>query len=309
MPVKSAQPKKEQKHYPPPNIRDQLSPELEAEYLEAVGDTSFNDLMESATTGVPPTRSRRNSADRSGGQDSSRGRVRRSAGRSQGVVSLRQFETPPEEGAELELVVTKFNADEGLYELSRPHAAVEVGNWEDVQEGQIVDVTITGNNKGGLECQIAGLRGFIPLGQLSIYRVEHPEDYVGQRLACVVTEANRDRRNLVLSHRAVMEREREEKRGKLLEELAPGQLREGIVRSIKDFGAFVDLDGADGLIHVSQLSWDRVNHPSEVLEIGQKVKVRVEKFDKDTGKISLSYREVGENPWEKAASKYYAERG
>jgi small subunit ribosomal protein S1 len=82
-------------------------------------------------------------------------------------------------------------------------------------------------------------------------------------------------------------------------------MREGIVRSLKDFGAFVDLDGVDGLIHVSQLSWDRVNHPSEVVEIGQKVKVRVEKIDKDTGKISLSYREVGENPWEKAASKYY----
>jgi small subunit ribosomal protein S1 len=138
-----------------------------------------------------------------------------------------------------------------------------------------------------------------------MYRVEQPEDYVGQRLACVVTEANRERRNLVLSHRAVMERERAEKRDKLLAELAPGQIREGIVRSLKDFGAFVDLDGADGLIHISQLSWDRVQHPSEVVEVGQKVKVRIEKFDKDTGKISLSYREVGENPWNKAASKYY----
>jgi len=221
-------------------------------------------------------------------------------------VPLRQFDEPPAEGAELELVVAKFNADEGLYELTRPNVAVEVGNWEDVTEGQIVDVTITGSNKGGLECQIAGLRGFIPLGQLSMYRVEHPEEYVGQRLACVVTEANRERRNLILSHRAVMEREREELREKLLAELAVGQIREGIVRSMKDFGAFVDLGGADGLIHVSQLSWDRVNHPSEVLEMGQKVKVRVEKFDKDTGKISLSYREVGENPWDKAASKYYA---
>ena len=307
MPVKSAQPKKEPKHYPPPNIRDQLSPELEAEYLAAVGETSFNDLMDSSTAGAPP--------EEIAPDTRVTGRVAKIhredifvdlPGRSQGVVSVRQFEEPPVEGAELELVVTKFNADEGLYELSRPHAAVAVGNWEDVQEGQIVDVTVTGSDKGGLECEIAGLRGFIPLGQLSIYRVEHPEDYVGQRLACVVTEANRDRRNLVLSHRAVMEREREEKRGKLLEELAPGQLREGIVRSIKDFGEFVDLDGADGLIHISQLSWDRVNHPSEVLEVGQKVKVRVEKFDKDTGKISLSYREVGENPWEKAASKYYA---
>ena len=306
-PVKTAAPKKEVQHYPPPNIRDQLSPELEAEYLAAVGELSFDNLMQSDTAGAPPTELAPDTRVT--------GRVAKIhrdnifvdlPGRSQGVVPLRQFEEPPAEGAELELVVAKFNADEGLYELTRPNVAVEVGNWEDVAEGQIVDVTITGSNKGGLECQIAGLRGFIPLGQLSMYRVEHPEDYVGQRLACVVTEANRDRRNLVLSHRAVMEREREEKRGKLLEELAVGQLREGIVRSLKDFGAFVDLDGADGLIHVSQLSWDRVNHPSEVLEVGQKVKVRVEKFDKDTGKISLSYREVGENPWDKAASKYYA---
>ncbi len=306
MPVKTATPKKEHKHYPPPNIRDQLSPELEAEYLAAVGELAFDNLMSSETAGAPATEL--------APETRVTGRVAKIhrddlfvdlPGRSQGVVPLRQFEVPPAEGAELELVVTRFNADEGLYELTLPTAAIDVGNWDEVSEGQIVEVTITGSNKGGLECQVASLRGFIPLGQLSIYRVEQPEDYVGQRLACVITEANRDRRNLVLSHRAVMEREREEKRGKLLEELAVGQLREGIVRSIKDFGAFVDLDGADGLIHVSQLSWDRVNHPSEVLEVGQKVKVRVEKFDPDTGKISLSYREVGENPWERAASKYY----
>jgi small subunit ribosomal protein S1 len=148
------------------------------------------------------------------------------------------------------------------------------------------------------------LRGFIPLGQVSLYRIENPEEFVGQRLACVVTEANRDRRNLVLSHRAVMERERNEQREKTLSELAPGQIREGVVRSLKDFGAFVDLGGVDGLVHISQLSWDRVAHPSEVVEIGQKVKVRIEKFDPDTGKVSLSYREVGESPWEKVDQKY-----
>jgi len=305
-PVKAPAPKQETKHYPPPNIRDQLTPELEAEYLAAVGELSIDNLMATETAGAPAVELAPDTR-----VTCRVAKIHREdvfvdlPGRSQGVVSLRQFEEPPVDGSELELVVAKFNADEGLYELTRPNVAVEVGNWEDVSEGQIVDVTITGSNKGGLECQISGLRGFIPLGQLSLYRVEHPEDYVGQRLACVVTEANRDRQNLVLSHRAVMEREREEKRGKLLAELAPGQIREGIVRSIKDFGAFVDLDGADGLIHFSQLSWDRVNHPSEVLEVGQKVRVRVEKFDKDTGKISLSYREAGENPWEKAASKYH----
>jgi small subunit ribosomal protein S1 len=307
-PVTTAAPppkKKEAKHYPPPNIRDQLSPELQAEYEAALGGVSFDALMQSDAGGeavpelLPETRVK--------------GRVAMISredvfidlgGRNQGIVPLRQFEEPPAEGTEVELIVVRFDAEEGLFELTRPTAAVDVGNWDEVREGQIVEVTVTGSNKGGLECQIAGIRGFIPMGQVSLYRVENPEEMVGQRLACVVTEANRDRRNLVLSHRAVMERERNEKRDKLLAELAPGQIREGIVRSIKDFGAFVDLGGVDGLIHVSQLSWDRVNHPSEVVEVGQKVKVRVEKFDKDTGKLSLSYREVGENPWQKAATKY-----
>jgi small subunit ribosomal protein S1 len=293
------------KHYPPPNIRDRLSPELEAEYEAALGDLSLEALIDESTVGdVAPEISPEARVT---------GRVARIhredvfidlGGRNQGVVPLRQFETPPQEGEELELVVVRLDPEEGIYELSRPTAAVQVGDWDEVSEGQIIEVTVTGSNKGGLECQVAGIRGFIPMGQVSIYRVENPEELIGQRLACVVTEASRERRNLVLSHRAVMERERNELREKMLAELAPGQLREGVVRSLKDFGAFVDLGGLDGLIHISQLSWDRVKHPSEVLEVGQKVKVRIEKFDKDTGKVSLSYREVGANPWQNAASKY-----
>jgi small subunit ribosomal protein S1 len=297
---------KQRQHYPPPNIRDQLSPEMEREYMAALGDLSLDTLIsegstDTATELLPEARVT--------------GRVAKIhnedvfidlGGRNQGYVPLRQFEDkPPKLGDELELIVARFDADEGLYELSRTTAAISVGNWDEVSEGQIIEVAITAANKGGLECQVAGIRGFIPMGQVSIYRVENPEEMIGQRLACVVTEANRDRRNLVLSHRAVMERERNEQRDKTLAELAIGQLREGIVRSLKDFGAFVDLGGVDGLIHVSQLSWERVNHPSEVLEVGQKVKVRIDKLDKDTGKISLSYREVGDNPWQNAGSKYY----
>jgi small subunit ribosomal protein S1 len=297
--------KREPKHYPPPNIRDQLTPEMEREYQEALGDLSLEALMNASTDEVAPELVPEARVT---------GRVARIhgedvfvdlGGRNQGIVPLRQFEgKPPAEGAEIELVVVRFDTDEGLYELSRPTAAIDVGNWDEVSEGQIIEVTVTGANKGGLECQVAGIRGFIPMGQVSIYRVENPEELVGQRLACVVTEASRERRNLVLSHRAVMERERNEMRDKMLAELAPGQIREGVVRSMKDFGAFVDLGGVDGLVHVSQLSWDRVKHPSEVLEVGQKIKVRVEKFDKDTGKVSLSYREVGANPWQEAESKF-----
>jgi small subunit ribosomal protein S1 len=304
-PPRPAARKQPPKHYPPPNIRDQLSPELEAEYQAALADLSLDALMNQAAAGEsvadvePETRIK--------------GRVAKIhnddvfvdlGGRNQGIVPLRQFESPPKEGDELELLVVRFNDEDGVYELSRSTAAVDVGNWDEVSEGQIIEVTVTGANKGGLECQVAAIRGFIPMGQVSTYRVENPEEFVGQRLACVVTEANRERRNLVLSHRAVMERERNELRDKLLAELAPGQLREGIVRSLKDFGAFVDLGGVDGLVHISQLSWDRVKHPSEVVEVGQKIKVRVEKFDKDTGKVSLSYREVGANPWQNVESKY-----
>jgi small subunit ribosomal protein S1 len=298
---------KQRMHYPPPNIRDQLSPELQAEYEAALGELSFDSLMSDTASSTATAAELQPEARVTG-------RVAKVhnedvfidlGGRNQGVVSIRQFEDkPPSEGDEIELLVVRFDPEEGLYELSRPTAAVSVGNWDEVSEGQVIEVTVTGANKGGLECQVAGIRGFIPMGQVSVYRIENPEDMVGQRLACVVTEANRDRRNLVLSHRAVMERERNEQREKMMAELAPGQLREGIVRSLKDFGAFVDLGGVDGLIHISQLSWDRVKHPSEVLEVGQKVKVRIEKFDKDTGKVSLSYREVGTSPWENVESKY-----
>jgi small subunit ribosomal protein S1 len=167
-----------------------------------------------------------------------------------------------------------------------------------------VEVTVTGSNKGGLECQVAGIRGFIPMGQVSLYHVENPEELVGERLACVVTEANRSRRNLVLSRKALMEREKAQAREKLLAELAPGQIREGIVRSLRDFGAFVDLGGVDGLIHISQLSWDHVKHPNEVLEEGQKVKVRIERIDDQTGKIGLAYRDLAANPWDDVDRKY-----
>jgi small subunit ribosomal protein S1 len=297
--------KKETKYYPPPNIRDQLSPELEQEYQAALGDLSIDSLLAGnaggeATPELAPETRVTGRVARVHGDDV----FIELGGRNQGVVSARQFDTPPAEESELELVVVRLDAEEGLYELSRPTAAVDVGDWSEVSEGQIIEVTVTGSNKGGLECQVAGIRGFIPMGQVSIYRVENPEELVGQRLACVVTEASRERRNLVLSHRAVMERERNEQREKMLTELAPGQIREGIVRSLKDFGAFVDLGGVDGLVHVSQLSWDRVNHPGEVLEVGQKIKVRIEKFDKDTGKVALSYREVGTNPWQNAESKF-----
>ena len=188
----------------------------------------------------------------------------------EGIAPLRQFAEVPQVGDQLEVVVSRFLPEDGLYELLVPGASVDVADWSDLTEGIVVEALVTGQNSGGLECEVNHIRGFMPISQVSLYRVEDLSEFVGQRLSSVVTEANPQRRNLVLSHRALLEREKEAARAKLLEELDVGQIREGVVRNIKDFGAFVDLGGVDGLIHISQLSWDRVGHPSEVLEVGQK---------------------------------------
>ena len=225
-------------------------------------------------------------------------------GRRNGVVPLKQFENPPEPGATLEVVVVGFTPEEQLYELIVPGASVEVADWSDLAEGIVVEAKITGHNKGGLECEVNHIRGFIPASQVALYRVEDFSTYVDEKLPCVVTEASPERRNLVLSHRAVLEREKEEAREKLLAELAVGQTREGVVTRLQNFGAFVDLGGVDGLIHISQLSWDQIRHPSEVLEEGQRVKVRIEKIDPASGKIGLAYRDLMHHPWEGIDSKY-----
>lgn len=222
----------------------------------------------------------------------------------QGIVSLRLFDVPPAPGATVQVIVQRVNPEDGLYELSLPNKAVQVDDWSDLVEGMLVDVRVTGHNAGGLECEVNHIRGFIPVSQVSLYRVEDLAPFVDQRFTCVITEANPDRRNLVLSRRAVLEREKEQAREQMLNTLRPGQIHEGVVRKLMDFGAFVDIGGVDGLVHVSQVAWGRVKHPSDVLKEGQAIKVRIEKIDPETGKISLAYRDLLESPWTLVAQKY-----
>lgn len=225
-------------------------------------------------------------------------------GPNEGVVPLLQFTDMPSEGQSIDVVIRSFNADEGLYELAIPGEAVAANDWSDLEEGAVVEARVESANTGGVECKVGNVRGFIPISQLSEFRIESAADYVGQRLLCVVTEANPRRGNLVLSHRAVLEREKAEKRQERLASLEIGQKYEGIVRKVMDFGAFVDLGGLDGLIHISQLSWDKVQHPSEVVKEGDKVSVRIEKFDPKTGKISLSYRDLQDDPWNDVEARF-----
>jgi small subunit ribosomal protein S1 len=218
-------------------------------------------------------------------------------GRHEGVASLRQFPQPPELGAEIEVIVKRYLEDDGLYELLIPGASAHVEDWSDLSEGSVVEARITGANTGGLECKVGSIRGFIPSSQIAMFRVEDYAEFLEQKLLCVVTEVNPKRKNLVLSRRAVLEREKEESRKQLLESLEVGQAVDGVVRKILDFGAFVDIGGVDGLVHISQLSWDHINDPHEVLQEGQKIRVKIEKVDLQTGKIGLSYRDLLEHPW------------
>ena len=219
-------------------------------------------------------------------------------GRSQGVLALEQFpEGPPKPGTTVEVSIEGYDAANGLLILSRRGAAVSA-DWSTVAEGMIVEARVVETNKGGLSVDINGIRGFMPISQIDLYRVEKPEDYVNQKLLCIVTEVKPDERNLVVSRRDYLEKQREEQREKMWQTLAEGQVFTGTVRSVRDFGAFVDIGGVDGLLHVSEISWKRVQDASQILQPGQSVKVAVLKLDKDQRKISLTLKGLEANPWD-----------
>ncbi|MCE9607433.1 MAG: S1 RNA-binding domain-containing protein [Planctomycetia bacterium] len=290
---------------PVPNIRSSLPDDLEAEVSAALQGMSLNDMVDTAGKSTKLVEI---------AQDSRRpGRVIKIyqgdvfielGPNAQGVLPLTNFTEPPTLGQIVEVVVGKFNEEENFYGLSLPNRPTVVGDWSQISEGAIIDVRISGHNKGGLEADVGNLKGFIPAGQVAVYRVEDFSQFVGEKWTVLVTEAKPERRRLVLSRRAVIEREKEEAKTKLMAELQVGDVKEGIVTRIQDFGAFVDIGGVDGLIHVSRLAWNRVKHPSEVLSTGDKVKVKVVNIDPASGKIGLSLRDLLEDPWKLASYKY-----
>jgi small subunit ribosomal protein S1 len=225
-------------------------------------------------------------------------------GRSQGVLPMTQFpDGPPAAGTEVEITIEGYDAANGLLLLSRKGQAQEV-DWSSVAPGMIVEALVTGTNKGGLSVEVNRIRGFMPISQIDLYRVENAEQYVGQRLRCEVQEVKPDEKNLVVSRRILLEREREENREKLWKELAEGQVRQGVVRNIKEFGAFVDLGGVDGLLHIGEMSWARIKDPTEVVQLGQSVKVVILKIDREARKLSLGLKQLQPSPWDNINDKY-----
>ena len=234
--------------------------------------------------------------------------------KSEGVIpvaelSIRRNVNPADEvsvGDEIDaLVMTKEDA-EGRLLLSKKRARFELA-WKAIEaaaeSGEPVNGRVIEVVKGGLILDL-GVRGFLPASLVDIRRVQDLDEFLGKELRCKVIELNRSRNNVVLSRRAVLEDERKEMRQAILDRLNPGDVVEGTISNIVDFGAFVDLDGMDGLIHISELSWSHVNHPSEVLEIGQTVSVKVLDIDRERQRISLGLKQTQSDPWQQVLDSY-----
>src|SRR5881409_3741634 len=203
------------------------------------------------------------------------------------------------------LVLTKEDQD-GRLMLSKKRARFEKA-WRTIEaaaeSGEPVEGTVIEVVKGGLIIDL-GVRGFLPASLVDIRRVQNLDDFLHTKIETKVIELNRSRNNVVLSRRAVLEEERKEDRERILDRLQPGQVVEGKISNIVDFGAFVDLDGIDGLIHISELSWSHVNHPSEILSIGDTVSVKVLDIDRDRQRISLGLKQTQEDPWQRVVDTY-----
>src|SRR4051794_2759924 len=225
--------------------------------------------------------------------------------KSEGVVPVDQFAgNLPNPGDMIEVRVDHFDSAEGLLILSLKGAAVEA-NWENLRKGLIVEARVTKTNKGGLDVEVDGIRGFLPIGQIDINRVEDASIYVNQKLRVVVTEARQSEKNLVVSRRELLEQERAEKRAETWKTLEEGQVHKGVVRSLKPFGAFVEFGGVDGLIHVGDMSWSRVSDPSTLLKMGDEVEVKVLKIDRTTQKVGLGLKQLMPSPWDLIDDKYH----
>ena len=234
--------------------------------------------------------------------------------KSEGVIpstelSIRRSVDPTQEvslGERVDALVLTKEDQEGRLLLSKKRARFEKA-WRKIEaaaeSGEPVEGTVIEVVKGGLILDL-GVRGFLPASLVDIRRVHNLDEFKGKTLECKVIELNRSRNNVVLSRRAVLEEERKEVREQILGRLQPGMVVEGKISNIVDFGAFVDLDGIDGLIHISELSWSHVNHPSEVLTVGETVRVKVLDIDRERQRISLGLKQTQEDPWRRVLDEY-----
>jgi len=243
--------------------------------------------------------------------------------KSEGMITGKEYELIPSEelselkvGQEIPVFVVNPEDQNGNLVLSYVRAREEV-SWTRTEEllnsKEVYHSSIVGYNKGGLIVPVGGLRGFVPSSQISLSRRaglsgETPDQrwskMIGQEIDVIVIEVDRERRRLILSERAASTETRETLKERVIDELKEGEIRTGRVTSLADFGAFVNINGADGLVHLSEISWDRIQHPGEVLKVGQEVKVKVISINRDKKRIGLSIRQLLEDPWTQKSATF-----
>jgi small subunit ribosomal protein S1 len=229
--------------------------------------------------------------------------------KSEGVIPVEEF--PDLEGVkvgdEIEVFLEKTENQDGLVVLSKQRADF-VKVWDRVKtasdQGELVEGKLVRKIKGGVVVDLYGVEAFLPGSQIALRQVQNVDSLIGQSMEFKIIKLNKRRRNIVVSRRAVLEEHRAKQKSEIIQELAKDQVREGVVKNITDFGAFVDLGGIDGLLHITDMSWGRVSHPSELVSIGDKIRVKVLSFDPEKERISLGMKQLTPYPWEDVDKRY-----
>ena len=230
--------------------------------------------------------------------------------KSEGLVSIDEFKRPDgtlevESGQKISVLLESMETENGFMRLSKDKAEI-IKAWDEIsracESDELVEGTIIGKVKGGLSVDI-GVKAFLPGSQLDVKPVKNLDKYLGKRYKFKIIKFNKKRGNIVLSRRAVVVQEKEKQRSETLANLQEGQIVAGTVKNITDYGAFIDLGGMDGLLHITDMSWGRVKHPSELFNVGDEITVKVLKYDREKERISLGLKQVSANPWEELADK------
>ncbi len=229
--------------------------------------------------------------------------------KSEGIIAISEFPEPLniKVGDEIEVFLDAIEDQDGQLVLSKQKADF-MRVWEKVREshdkGELIDGKIMRRIKGGMVVDLLGVDAFLPGSQIALKQISNFDTLLGQTMQFKVIKLNKARRNIVVSRRLVLEEERQHQREKLLAEVQPGQTREGVVKNITDFGVFIDLGGVDGLLHITDMSWGRISHPSELVALGDKINVKILDFDKSSGRISLGLKQLTPYPWENIEERY-----
>ncbi|MGH7981268.1 MAG: 30S ribosomal protein S1, partial [Limisphaerales bacterium] len=228
--------------------------------------------------------------------------------KSEGVIAASEFQDPAaiKLGDQIDVLIEKLENKEGTVVLSHEKAEFKK-NWDKIlsicNEGGRINGKVKSVVKGGLVVNV-GVEAFLPASQIDVITPKNLQQFVGNTYEFKVVKINQDRQNIVLSRRELIEQERSEKRAHLLEEMTPGDIRKGTVKNITDFGAFIDLNGIDGLLHITDMSWGRIGHPSEILKVGQEIDVVVLDVNKEKERVSLGLKQKMSNPWDNIETKY-----